>query len=155
MTKKGLNESLHSKSGVYNSIHYRFLLYDAMCRRDFKILSDVLSLFDQQQQLLSSTNTTTNTPSVISTTTIPTISSNSIGTLTTIQGGMAYIYAKRIQAEIIALQRTYKDVSQLAKQYSEIGNYIYFIYTIYLFIYTIFIYLYILFDIHGTCYNIL
>ena len=118
LTKKGLNESLHPKSGVYNSIHYRFLLYDAMCRRDFKTLSDVLRLFDQQQQLATTNPTSTNRTTANTTNT----SSSLISSLTSIQGGMAYIYAKRIHAEMIGLQRTYKDVSQLARQYSEIGN---------------------------------
>jgi len=102
LTRSCLTKALHPMSGVYRAIHYRLLLYDGMCRRDMAALEETIHLFQQVDKDKMSS------------------SSSSSADIHGLSGGMALVYALRLRADVVAIQKNYHDVVSLAQSYNEI-----------------------------------
>jgi len=103
LTRSCLSTALHPVSGVYKAIHHRLLLYDRMCRRDMVALEETIQMFHEKSSSSSSSP-----------------SSKSAGVIHGIAGGMALVYALRLRADVLAIQKTFHDVVSLAQSYAEI-----------------------------------
>ena len=108
LTRSCLSTALHPVSGVYKAIHHRLLLYDRMCRRDMLALEETIQMFHEK----SSSSSSSSSPSSKS-------AGGSVG-IHGIAGGMALVYALRLRADVLAIQKTFHDVVSLAQSYAEI-----------------------------------